>query len=317
MAYQTGSLTDLNSLRTTIHSFLTSNGWTLSTNVIHKGNVFARIEYSTSTQNHLKLYGGTGKDGGDLLIDEQITATLPDRKFNITLGTFTYHFFLESTPKDGFICMLSYGVRIAWLMFGESVKMAPYTGLGTYFGASWNKNIGTNTNTARYFSYGAGVTDGGTSGELVTNLCALPFMATNGAIPNCMIQCEEHASTWLGNGNEFGPGSNDDEETVVSQLLTMYLNFSGHNQFNSQATLIPYYLTTFYGLNDIGVLGYIDQIRSVRMTDFNTADIFTLGSDQWMVFPGYRKGTAYPNGRGFPVGISDSGLHGIAIKYNP
>lgn len=313
MAYQTGSLTDLLSLKTAIYTFLTSNGWTQNGQVVEKGNVFVRLHHTNSSQSHIKVYGGTGKDGGNNLLDEEIGGTLPDRKFNIQLGTYTYHFFLESTPKDQFYCIVNYGLQCGWICFGEIVKMGIFTGLGTYFGASYYSTIDTGTGTSKWFSYGAGTTDGANNGELVSNMNPFPFMATNSVSQNCILQCELYGDKWVGNTGQI---SGSDEETCLSQVTTFNLNMSGHNEYNSQAVLVPFYLTGMRGNDDLSFFGYIDQIRNVRQTDFNIADLMTIGADQWMIFPGYKRGFTQPNGTGWPSGANDSGLHGTAIKYN-
>ena len=192
--------------------------------------------------------------------------------------------------------------------------MGIFTGLGTYFGASYHSIIDTGAGVSKWFSYGAGSTGGSNNAELISNMGPFPFMATNVVSENCILQNEIYGDKWIGNTSQI---SGLDEETCLSQVTTFNLNMSGHNEYNSQAVLVPFYLTGMRGNDDLSFFGYMDQIRNIRQTDFNIADIMTIGSDQWMIFPGYKRGFTQPNGTGWPSGANDSGLHGIAIKYNP
>lgn len=318
MTYQTGTVANLSALKTTIETFCTSNGWTKSGNVLHRGTVYWELVYQTATQVNLRLWCGDGIDGSNLLTNSQKVGKMVDKNFNISLGNpFTYHFFM--TPdQNNFFCIVNYQTDyIKHLCVGSLVKYGDWTGGEYYSIAEPDENIWAGTGTTQAFDFASQATP---VFRLQGNWNPCPFfpnpISTSGRGGGSVLRCNIDGWTFRSNSHYFNTVGND-EEMVSAHLTTYRLIHAAFNPWNQEAILVPYFLHALRGSNDLSIIGKIDQIRVTRNDNYNIGDIVTLGSDQWMIFPFYKRGFTYPIGRSYLQGVSDTGTLAYAVRYQP
>lgn len=312
MAYQTGTVADLQALITVIETFCTSNGWTkvtgTSEDTLTRGTMYAQLRYATNTQNHIQLWTGDSLDGSNDLVNPRDAATLWTTWANISLpNPFTYHLFM-SANQNNFFCIINYNTSyIRHMGWGTLDKYGTYTG-GEYYTAANGGSVNAGTSDFLEFDFRSDVESG-------WGIC--PFIV-NRLIRTCYIRCDVNGvDTWLQNYKNWNGGGDTENRLVTAHSVTAYLSRGALNQWTSDVTLVPYIVAALRDANDLSIIGQVPQLRSTRCDNFNIADIITLGSDQWMIFPWYFKSFTDPNGNNKVVNVPHSGLHAFAIRYEP
>ena len=131
-----------------------------------------------------------------------------------------------------------------------------------------------------------------------------------------LLRCDLQGGNWLPN-YYYWSGAPNHNLVAHSQMVTFRLIKTALYSFNDEAILVPYYLSANRSTGRLSILGHIDQIRSTRINNFSIADIITIGADQWMMFPTYKRDFTYPDGRATPLTVPGTGVHGYAIRYEP
>jgi len=73
------------------------------------------------------------------------------------------------------------------------------------------------------------------------------------------------------------------------------------NTLNGITPTIPFYLFVERPSGFFSPFGYTDHLRYINITNYAPTEVFTLGNEQWMVFPAHSKNV-------------HSGLHGYAVR---
>lgn len=84
------------------------------------------------------------------------------------------------------------------------------------------------------------------------------------------------------------------------------------NSWNSEATLLPIRAWKARPSSKISMTADLEFARHIRIDNLSPGDILTIGSDQWKVFPWYRKDVSAHNGGYF---VNHTGTFGWAIRY--
>lgn len=303
MAYETGTAASHAALATAFSTFLVANGWTLTGSVLHKGAIYATLAADTPNLR-LILRAGTGESAGvltgsgpgDVYVGTPIT---PDA----FVFPVTYHFHAHGDE--------AYGV-VNWstdfcASFGLGCSPAagvPGTGnwyFGTYAGT---KGDLVSYNTAQFF-YEADVTSG-------TRNTPGPFWGRAGTVARCnsFVHHALDGGAWSGAGGAagFGTAGASAQATHVAGALLIRTP----NAWNAQSTLIPCQVQVGRASAKISLVAELAHMRYVAMQNHAPGEIITLGTDQWQVFPFYKKGAAWaPGATG-----RDSGFLGIALRYD-
>lgn len=310
MPYQTGTFTSASDLRTTLTTFCTTNGWTNSGNLLHKGNSYVELQDDVEG---LRVKAGLGKDVSDLL-------TTPSNYYRgIRTGIWagatmsfpaTYHLIYLTNPDCVFL-VVNYNVdRWQHLAFGEVRKFGVYNGGQFASGSNFSFLSSDSTNT--------GVsTNGSVNSTGVPRSSGVGFMLSgsgNPASPNpegsSDMYCDLDSQGWRING--VTPGS-------YFQLERFY--GSGHhaqflntlNTWNSQTMLCPVYVQTNRNGNFTSFVGDIPHVRYIRVDNLGDGDIISVGGQQWITFPHMKKdSTVVDSGNA----SNHSSVCGWAIKYD-
>lgn len=306
MPYVSGTAANITALRDNIRTACTDNGWTLSGNVLHKGDCF--IE-STIDSGYIHWKGGTGKDGSNNLTGAAPTYVRTG-SFNPNAMTFpvSYEVFIGSSP-DEVTVVINYATDFyQFVMFGLS-DVADLPGAGVYFAASRAANTG-----AVNSEFASGTSS---SGFQIFNVQGLMpfFLAPNTSQTtgnnNSFIHYGLDSSTW----SRAGAGSGVGDRYPLSLEYITPLIASLPNAWNNETVLLPFpvYIPRSSG-NKVSLVADLKTVRHCRVDFLDPGTIVTLGSDEWKIYPWYRKDTTARNGN--DIGTTHSGTFGFAVKYD-
>lgn len=288
MAYATGSAVDLAALLTAIRTACTSNGWTLSGEVLHKGAIFIRTQEVTGT---LTFLGGTGIDGSNVLTGAG-PAIVRMRPF---ADAFTFPMQYEvhiNTGPDEVYVVTTYNVDCyQWAAWGVS-DVAGITGTGVWYGATQS--------AINNFDVVIQIPGGDTNPGIW--LPPVLFGANSGNDQNTFIHHDLDGSGW----NPVGGGSHPKAWLVAGTLLGIL-----PSAWNSETVLVPIQVWVDRASgNKVSLAADVAHARYLRNDFHDGGDIITLGADQWKVYPWLRKNASQRNG-----GSQHSGTFGWAVRY--
>lgn len=338
MAFQTGTVSSITDLKTLIESFCTSNGWTLTSGWLVKGENYVALDVwrSDATAQFLRIRGATGVNTG--ICPNHHTIGIPTGDFPIT-----YRMFLHTNP-DQFVCTVAYGASfVQHIMFGRIIKVheSAYVGGNWVFGSSFDTSFGNTASasssvllnlytstvglsqmyrrTDQNFGYSAQPAAHYDSGRpRIYPFATVQYgrQHTNSLLDTVLTQVHAKidGQTWLGKYN--ATYATVTATVSLSQDSTLLL-VSSLSAWNSQAVLVPVNVSYYVLVNSIKYeipLGTLGHIRYLRVDNYNIGDIIAIGPDRWMVFPFFKKNTSLPLGGDTYDG--HSGCLGMAIKYD-
>jgi hypothetical protein len=303
MTYYTGVVADEAALQTTIETIATTyHGWTKTGNVLHKSNCYVKIAVESVVipyaTDMLVIRGCTSTAEANLM-PEKRSIMIP-----VSYWPITYYLFAYTSP-DMIVCVVKYNtVYIQVIMFGEIVKNFPgtvsYTGGNFAWATCQQDRMDDVPNIA---SADVNNLNGGDAGFYGTQLSCIPFthIATgSGATHADCIHVEIDGNMW------------GHSQTIYTDTTTSSI-FRSPNLWNSQSHLVPMQLQFAMQDNLWGYIGYLENIRLIRVDNYEIGDIVTITPDEWKVFPWHIKNTVYRNG---VYNIESSGTFGLALKYN-
>lgn len=344
MAYATGTFTSPDGLLAAIRSFASLNGWTENGYVadgtgfrlhINKSTVYLNFRSAVAEDlinTTIYLNGenpgvttgvacsaSTGYAGASAWNAQpgSIYGGGYSGIFNVSVGgTAIYRMFSSVTP-DMLFCVAETGPGFYQFLGGGMLEK-----VGTYIGGEWM--------TGSFFGSGATGTTGGQGsfGSGATyGLLPLPFWCAYYFAPATVVRAEYDTYTGFGYIAAAGapipaglPGPQmrslfeaRDIINVFSDLKRASLGYRWYwnapNAMNGVTPMIPFDVRGPRNSGYFSPLGYTPHLRFLNIANFNPGAVMTLGSETWMVFPGYIKTTdpAVPGTLNF----------GYAVRYVP
>ena len=317
--YQTGTFSSVAGLKSTIESFCTTNGWTLTSGVLHKG--LSYIKLTTPDAYRLTIQGANSVDF--------LTTPCP---FSQTLYLLaeelpaTYYLFVHANP-DMCVCVVNYStVKIQVLMFGDIVKVSnsAYTGGNFFFASRLAESPNcTYVNCLKYIDDA----DICVAGPITTGPAYSSFMpfVTSGRwgdrlYDNVRTGFHAEIDDYIWDSDGAPQGLTTIKIMLTESSISSY--YRSPNQWDSQAHLIPMHIQARMEDNLWGYLGYVEHIRLIRIDNYNIGDIVEIAPDSWKVFPWIKKEMTYPNGGEniIPIDtmllLEGSGSLGFAVRYD-
>jgi hypothetical protein len=202
----------------------------------------------------------------------------------------TYHAF---TFTNEVYFVISYGDEYQWLTFGQS-QQPGLTGSGNYYSGSLAADI-----TSRGYTVGV-------YGIVYLYGCPAPFVGAYGSYE------------WARNG--YLDSGIDGEDWYLGQGLTGRGRSMGYNvrllqtqpnNYNMESVLLPVKVFKTRSDSLYSQTFQAENSRYLRNDNYSDETIVTIGLDQWMTFPFYKRNTSARNGGT----VGDSGTFGWAIKY--
>jgi hypothetical protein len=304
MAFITGSANTLTDLLGAIRNACTSNGWTLSGQVLTKGNCYTSLVIAGAD---LQVLGGVGVDSNNALTTPgpQIARIGATTMPTVLAFPLTYYIHIQINPDEVYVFLNFSGISWQWLAFGCSPAQG-VPGTGGWYSASSSAGVSANVGLAYLYAVNAG---GYWNGAQVS--CAL-FAQSNGWVPGyCANSYIHHGLDGLGwsnpNGYSIGAIGDADAWGAVQPLVGRQPNV-----WNGETALLPIQVIVRRPSNMSSQVGKITHARYIRNDNLADGDLITMGSDRWKTYPFVRKNSAIRDGGGG----NDSGTFGIAIRYD-
>lgn len=349
MAYLTGNASSLPDLLTALRNACAANGWTLSGDVLHKGTCYVEtlsiVKGAHTDFGLLTFRAGNGIDGSNNLLDapadfaaNRIACGAIGPFSTGTSTTFadwdwpvTYHIHINAAPDEVYL-MVNYGSNLFWqgASFGQSpspgcpgtgnwhhasgIRTAVDTGTAGRLPAA--ARIVVNPDGSRLSSFNSGVVPGAipfwqyTKDESGAQPTPSSFHGT-WANDGVTVGWSHSRYNWNSSGNP-GTAMNVVSAALASQPLPTY----GPNTWNNEAHLVRLQIATPRLDWKSSIVGELKHARFIRNDFLDDGEVITLGSDQWKVYPAYRKEVTVRNGSG-SSGADHSGTCALAIRYTP
>lgn len=316
MAYQTGTVNSLADIQTVIRTFLTGNGWTwdAGSSTIYKGTVF--VQFVAPTADKVLFRGTTALSAG-LLTGNTVGMgrMLPVNTGNLPVPlTFPadYWAFLND---DEFYFVVRYDVvRFQFVTWGKSLVDVGAAGTGTYLSGTVT---GADFHASSPGGFAAGITITPSTGGRLTQYgsrSAAPFWMTVQDVSFGINLTTDYVHT------DFGTPSWDLGVTTGSAYNSVGNRYAGNlqsgipNAWNGESPLLPIRAYKLLSESKIALVLDLQHARQCRVDNFNYAEIISIGSDQWQVFPFHRKDLAARDGGGASGFIDHTGTFGWAIR---
>lgn len=293
MAFVTGTANTLADLLTAIQTACTSNGWTLSGSVLHKGTCYAEVKI---TGAFITLRAGRGIDGSNNLTGatSEAVANLGivcmSKAFSFPM---TYFAHVNTAPDEVYV-VVNYGtIYYQTLGFGQSVM----PGLGASASGNWYCGPTVSGNNHLGFN-----------GKQQAEYAAAGYS-------NFSLFCREYGARYPGYADSQGvdhglDGSGAAWRTGGCAYDWASIYWRQPSQWNQDSILIPIRVYTSRPSGFLSPVLECANARQVNIANLADQQIITLGSDRWKIYPWWSRGTS--NTRA----TADSGLGGHAIRYD-
>ncbi|HTF96735.1 MAG TPA: hypothetical protein VL995_11430 [Cellvibrio sp.] len=311
MSYYSGSANSFADLRTALFNACTANGWTLSTDVLTKGTLAIKLTInavSTAVSGiGLILQGGVSATGSTLNTPSPNTARLGPPSTTVHQPTFpmSYEIFLFTNPDEVYLVAKTNVDNHLWLAFGKST----YPGIGL-----WLSGIANTAQGGAAGSIAVDINGGNAGGSLNSTGCLFwqPAQYTTGNpyYNQDTVHVDIDGIIWAGN-----PAS------AVSKVVGSVTALPGitemltvqPNAWNGEAVLMRIRPMLYRASNKNSIVADLRNARYIRVDNYEPGQIISLGSDNWKVFPFYRKNTTARDGGG---SVDHTGTFGWAIRYD-
>ena len=118
------------------------------------------------------------------------------------------------------------------------------------------------------------------------------------------LDSDDQYYPWLPSYDPVTPGIK-----YMSELIT-----TQPNAFNNEGVLLPIKVIKTRASSKYSQVLQLENARNIRIDNYTPQEIIALGTDEWMVFPWYKKNVSARNGGG---DVTHTGTFGWAIKYEP
>jgi hypothetical protein len=319
MSYSTGVVNTISDIRSTVINACVAAGWTwnATNEVLHKGSMFNKL---TMTTKELFVTGRRSLTSGDApnVVGIGLLVNIAGEPTYEIEFPATYHLFIFD---EEVYCVINYAVNIyQWFCFGKSsIQGLPGSG---------NWVAGFRGDSTPNLNYGGGV-----SWPLDVNLSTYGTLAFGNGAAHCPVIFGSPAfrnyyfyynyscgrsyfvdsgldgeGWWMLSGKPYGTSENDySNPGLYSAWPDIQLTPSS---WNSEGVLIPIRAFKNRPSNRVSLVAELTNARHLRIDNYEERQIITLGMDQWMVFPCYKRDVVARNG-----GKTHTGTLGFAIKY--
>jgi hypothetical protein len=285
MAYTTGTAATFAAMRTALTDACVADGWTWDSGneVIWKGTIFAKVSIATGTYGDgLRVLGRTSTTAGD---GPNYTQIGPALRVPLVFPV-TYHIF---TFTNEVMMVVSSGDQYQWLIFGQS-QQAGLIGTGNFYGSSLAETVVPSVDMSTY---------GGTA----SNAIFWNYSAYYAGAKNCFLDSNIDTGGWnLGEGIS---GRSCAGIKYASELIA-----TQPNAYNSESVLLPVKVFKTRADSKYSQTMEMENIRHMRIDNYQNEDIITLGLDKWMVLPYFVRNTSDRDS-----GLYDTGTFGMAVRY--
>ena len=311
MAYITGSAANFADMKTAIYNAAVAAGYTLSNDIISKNGCFFKL--ATTTQNII-LSAGTGQTGSTLTGDCAQTVKIfqpTNAAANIISFSVSYEIHSFTNPDELYFIIKYNSDFYQQLSFGKS-NIPGIGGTGAWFSGSSGGTVSETNANSSGMTGTISITSWGTGGSTFPSYIAgFPFVYStagsttynNSFVHTNLDGIGWHINTGTTQGHIVGPH-------YCSSLLA-----SLPNLYNQATILIPVKCVVARASGGRTIVAQPANIRHCRIDNHVPGEIITFGSEQWKLYPIYRKNNLNRNFGAQSTQPKDSGSFGMAVKY--
>lgn len=288
MAYSTGTASSMADLLFALTNAGTAGGWAWADSILSSGDCFVKL---TAFSDKIEALVGLGKSGATITTPAAASTYLQQ---SLTADTITfpitYHIFVH--PTEIYLHINFRTSLYTTLAFGQS-PLAGMPGKGVWIcGTIFYSGVSTIYWDADGVIYIPG------ANYARTGL----FISRNMDTTSAGEYVHHGLTGWS------GVTPNDPRSRGGIRQLTVMDNPS--TNWNGQALLCPIQPHIDRGSSKVSIVADLLHARHVRVDNFEAGDTITLGSDQWKVFPVYKKDASNRS----PGNVPHSGTYGYAFR---
>lgn len=304
MAYQTGTVSSLTDIQTTIQAFLVANGWTwdVGSSTIHKDSMF--IGFITTTDKALfqaRASLGSSPVAQSVGVGRINVSGAPFGTLALTFPA-TYWMFLSN---DEFYFVINYEVtRYQYVTWGKStIDVGSAT--GTFTSGTVNSSSSL---SASYSTIAISPSSGGANGWWGYKSTA-PFWDTALTVSDTNLTSDfVHTNI---NGDSWILHNGATNQVSIGVTHSSNLISTLPNSWNGESPLLPIRAYKRMPESKISLVLDLQNARYCRMDNFNDKEIISIGTDEWQIFPFHRRNMSLRDG---DTGIDHTGTFGWAIR---
>lgn len=342
MPFISGQANDFPALLTALRGFLTANGWTLSGDVLHKGDCHAAVTVGpfpatgAAGDTHVQLQVGNGIDGDNRLVDPtpfpsllgQLKANSSDHALETWAWPVSYFLHVLDDPSEVWLAV-KYDASNAnnWQLLGFGQSPEPgNSGTGCWqfapIGFPYpNYHPSFNAEFSRARLHFDGADWNGDTGSMFTPAPFFVFRTgwTSSRAPfNSYVHGVINSVTGLpGWSASQHAGFTAASDAVSAHLPAQPLFEYGLNTWNLESPLLRIRLVQPRPEAKTSIISTMEHARFCRNDYLEDGGIITLGHDRWSVYPFYRKNAAARGGGvSRTTNIDHSGTLALAIRYD-
>lgn len=313
MAYFSGSAVSPADLKSIIEAFAVANGWTNTGGVIHRDSCY--IQLTAVDTSRLTIIGADDASMAVNLSPQKSKLWIPNSGGNWPV---TFRLFASGSPNQIF-CVVQYAVtKFQWLGFGTITKYGAWDG-GAWFGASHGDYEYSSSPIFSLTGTGPSVTpsSGTPSGALFwTEINSNYWDGSYRAVRSAFIRAGIDGYIWPGAGTTDTQSNNNERYPSFCRYANP-LHIRQPHTLNNNAPLVPYWLFMPRASGYYSCIGHVEHVRALRVDNYNAADLITIGSEQWMVFPWHEKDLVNRDGGTTSPVLRSTGTYGYALRYEP
>lgn len=319
MAYFTGSAATFADLKTAIENACTANGYALTDGILSKNGCYYLLTAGTSGgYPYLQINGGTGQTGTTLTGQppNNYGAMLASNNGNAIVFPINYEIHLFTDPDEVYVIINYNSDFYQQMSFGKS-DVPGIGGTGCWFTSAKRSGQTLTDGT----NYGFKVFMSASWPEIVSTApyegypCGM-FYESNASIGGgsyfaSFVHTGLDATPWRsGNSGNSALTGYRGGSVAVGSLLMQLPNIS-----NQATVLLPISPVALRSSGGATIIANLKNARYCRIDNIVPGEIITFGSEQWKVYPLYRKDTTQRNGVGWSTGATHTGTFGYAIRY--
>lgn len=299
MAYYTGQCSNYQHLADILVEKCQAHGWAWQDNILSKDRLFVKVTVSQRDSRNaggIIIAGGTGKQGTNLINVSSQTPRLGNPSYAIDD---TKHFparYYCFIFEDEVYLVLEINNHFYYLAFGKSSLIQSDVANGLWVTATSLVSSFSHTNNI-YMASNVSL------GGYPSLVAPAPFWNTAHVYTNYSNSAICH-----GLDNKLW----SIESTSAFCLFEPLIQRMPNTTF-SDSVLLPYDIYAYRPQDKISLVAQLQNIRCVRVDNFESGQIITLGHEKWMTFPFYKKNTTQRDGGAWR---EHSGTFGWAIRYD-
>ena len=323
MGYYTGNAADAAAVITAIVNSCVAEGWDWTDSVLSNTPSGATypisVKFSSATVSGYAPVRLWCKNSSDAWCPYYVTMCVPVKSVNVTYPV-TYHIFVFDAEV---FAVVNYSDKYQWLAFGQSDQPG-LGGSGNWMAATMGH---LNSSSPDYPTDGVFMTlsEYGLNHTYDKVICpGLGWSDKGAALTGSVADWQLVTNFWMDSGVESSDflhpwmytagalGNQDERQCGIRWAVPLLL--TQPNNFNNEGVLLPIKVFQRRPSYMSSQVLQVQNARQLRVDNYASGEIIQLGTDQWMIFPWYRKNSA---ARDCGQNVDHSGTFGWAIKYEP